>query len=165
MYNCNAGCCQQGVMVDLRERENILAHAELIQRYMEPQQDNNPDAWFDKEVEMDSDYPSGRVVGTQTRDYGCVFLDSGGRCVLQKAAVGEGMSKFAIKPFFCFAFPITIEQGIIMVDDPEFTNRTECCSLVERGSLSAFEVCAEELAFVVGKEGFKELQELSRKNV
>lgn len=165
MYNCNATCCQHGVMVDLEERENILTHAELIQKYMEPHQDKNPDGWFDKEEEFDLDYPSGRVVGTQTRDYGCVFLDSSGRCVLQKAAMGEGMSKFALKPFFCFAFPITIEQGVLTVDDLDFINRVECCALVEHGSLSAMEVCAEELEFVVGKEGFKEMQEISNKNM
>ncbi|MBI3787155.1 MAG: hypothetical protein HY276_02765, partial [Ignavibacteriales bacterium] len=67
MYNCNATCCQHGVMVDIEERENILAYAELIQKFMEPHQDKNPDSWFDNEEEFDPDYPSGRIVGTQTR--------------------------------------------------------------------------------------------------
>lgn len=162
MANCNATCCKQGVMVDLVEREKILTHASLIQRYMEPHMEKNPDVWFDTEEEQDLDFPSGRAVGTQTRDYGCVFLDSAGRCVLQKAAAAEGMSKFALKPFFCFAFPITIERGVVMVDDPEFTTRPECCSTVRSGTQPALDVCVEELEFVLGKAGFGELQSVAK---
>jgi hypothetical protein len=164
MINCNATCCRQGVMIDPAERENILAHTELVQQHMEPHMDKDPVGWFDAEEEIDLDFPSGRAVGTQTRDYGCVFLDSKGWCVLQRAAVAEGMSKFALKPFFCFAFPITVENGVVMVDDPEFTDRPECCSAVPDGALKVIEVCEEELVHVLGKEGFKELKSLNTRN-
>jgi hypothetical protein len=73
------------------------------------------------------------------------------------------MSKFALKPFFCFAFPITIESGVLTVDDPEFTNRSECCSVDSNGSKPVFEICAEELEFVLGESGFGELQSLAER--
>jgi hypothetical protein len=145
-------------MVGPGERNRILAHAELIQRYMEPHQDKDPAGWFDDDEEVDTDFPEGRAVGTQVRTYGCVFLDSAGRCTLQKTAAAEGMGKFALKPFFCVAFPLTIEDGVLMVDNPDFTGRTQCCSTAEGGELSVFDVCEEELEFMLGEAGLNELK-------
>ena len=162
MQNCNASCCQGGVMVDVEERENILRHADLVCRHMEPTQEQNQEKWFDNLEEVDNDYPSGTGVGTEVTDRGCVFLKSDGRCVLQTAAEEEGMPKHALKPFFCFAFPVTIDAGILTIDDPYFTHRPECCSMIPGGSSSVLEVCAEEFEFVLGAEGMKALRELAQ---
>lgn len=157
MMSCNADCCHYGVMADIHERDRILEHKDLILRYMEPQQEHDPSQWFEEEV-VDLDFPSGKAVGTQARDYGCVFLDAAGRCVLQKAAMGEGMHKFSLKPFFCVAYPVTIEHGELIIDDADFVNRPACCSVVKDGSLTIFDVCSEELEHVLGKDGLTELQ-------
>lgn len=161
--NCNATCCHYGVMVDLEERDTILAHVDTIKKHMQPHQDKDHTQWFESEDEIDLDFPSGRAVGTQIRDYGCVFLDNAGRCVLQTAAVEDGMSKIALKPFFCFAYPITIENGVLKVDDPNFTERHECCSCVPNGEQPVLKVCKEELFHVLGHEGVKELEEIARR--
>ena len=161
MQNCNASCCQGGVMLDVEERDNILRHADLVRRHMEPTQEQDPAKWFDHDEQVDSDYPSGTGVGTEATDRGCVFLKRDGRCVLQTAAEEERMPKHALKPFFCFAFPVTIDAGVLTIDDPEFTNRPECCSMMLGGSSSVLEVCAEEFEFVLGAEGMKTLRELS----
>jgi hypothetical protein len=163
MQNCNASCCQGGVMLDVKERDNILRHANLIRRHMEPGQVQDPEAWFDKEEELDSDYPSGKGVGTQTTDRGCVFLKKDGRCVLQTAATEEGMPKQALKPFYCFAFPVTIDAGVLTIDDPDFTNRPECCSMIPGGATSVLEICWEEFEFVLGSEGAKALRAIHNK--
>lgn len=160
MTACNATCCQGGVTLDVAERDVVLAHADLIIRHMEPDQERDPAAWFDDHVVKDLDFPSGIAIGTNFTDRGCVFLDAAGRCVLQKAAMAEGMPKFSLKPFFCVAFPITIEHGVLDTDEPDFTDRPHCCSVVESGSLSPVEVCAEELEFMLGREGFLELRSL-----
>ena len=157
MVHCNASCCQHGVMVGLQERDRILAHASMVQRYMEPHQDKNPERWFESEEEADRDFAEGRAIGTQVRQYGCVFLDSAGQCVLQRAAMGEGMDKFALKPFFCVAFPITIEDDVLMVDDPSFTERKQCCSTSDDGPLDVLDVYKEEQEFILGPTGFEEL--------
>jgi Fe-S-cluster containining protein len=157
MQNCNASCCQHGVMVDVKERDNILQHAGLIHRYMDNDQIRDPQAWFEEKVEQDADYPSGQAAGTETDGCGCVFLRRDGRCVLQVAAEGEGTASQALKPFFCFAFPITIESGVLTIDDPQFTNRPQCCSMIPGGSRSVLEVCRFELEFVLGSKGLKEL--------
>lgn len=160
MMNCNGNCCKHGVMLDVKERDRILEHTDLVLRYMEPRQDHDPSRWFEEE-EADPDFPSGKAVGTRASDSGCVFLDSAGLCVLQKAAMGEGMHKFALKPFYCVAYPVTIENGELIIDDADFVNRSQCCSTVKDGTLTMFDVCPEELEHVLGKDGMEELREAS----
>ncbi|HWP81523.1 MAG TPA: DUF3109 family protein [Bacteroidota bacterium] len=158
--NCNAACCRHGVMVDVHEKANILDHSDLIRRYMDSHQEHDPAHWFDDWEEEDADFPSGRCTGTQVRDYGCVFLNSAGQCVLQKAATAEGMPRFALKPFFCVAYPITLERGVLTIEDPGLVNRPCCCSIVEHGSSTAMEVCREELEFVLGQDGLNALRQM-----
>ena len=159
MSNCRGNCCKYGVWVDIEESKNILAHVELIQRHMEPHQETNPQNWFEGHTVIDKDFPSGIAIGTQMRDTGCVFLDSKGRCVLQTAAVAEGLDRFALKPFFCVAYPISIENGVLLFDDEEYPDNQQCCSPVPNGSLNVFDICAEELEFTIGPEGLQELRE------
>ena len=159
MVNCNALCCKGGVYVDVKERDTILAHAWMVRRHMEDVQQHDPDHWFESEEIIDADFPSGRSVGTQANADGCVFLKRDGKCVLQSASLAEGMGPYALKPFFCIAYPITIDHGELMIDDPTYTHRAECCSAVEDGPLSAFDVCMEELEFTLGSAGVQELEE------
>jgi hypothetical protein len=158
MANCNAECCRYGVFVDVRERDKILAHAAIIQRYLEPHQEHDANNWFDKNGIDDVDFPSGKAVGTQARPYGCVFLNSSGKCALQVAAIAEGMDRFALKPFYCVAYPIVIENGVLMLDNGQGIDRPQCCTSGGLHDRSIFNVCGEELEFVLGKEGMEELQ-------
>ena len=160
MNNCNAHCCREGVWVDPLEQQKILEHAHTIIRHMDPGQETDPARWFDGEVEEDPDYPSGRCEGTRTTERGCVFLDDRGWCVLQKAAAAEGMDKFALKPYYCVAFPLTIAEGVLTVDDPDFTNRTACCSTIDGGAHAPADVCREELEFMLGTDGLRELDSI-----
>lgn len=161
MMHCNAACCQYGVYADVVERDKILAHQELIQRHLETHQPADPSEWFERDEVVDEDFPSGKAVGTQAKEYGCVFLDSVGRCTLQKAAVAEGMEKFSLKPFFCVAYPITIEHHELKIDQPDFVNRRECCSAVPQATRSIFDICQEEFEHVLGVEGADELRGLA----
>lgn len=164
MAHCNGTCCKTGVLLDVGEKDKILRHADLVRKHMEPQQEKDSDLWFG-EVEEDNDFPSGQCVPTRVESYGCVFLNGSGRCVLQKAAMTEGLPKFALKPFFCVSYPVTIEDGEVITDDPDFTYRTECCSTVRNGSLTVTDVCAEELEFMLGREGFEEVKQLTKEEL
>lgn len=160
MMHCNGTCCREGVLIDLEEKATILRFVDVIHKYMEPTQVHDPSRWFDEDVQPDPDFPSGYCDGTATANGGCVFLNSKGLCTLQLAATAEGMSKYAIKPFYCFAFPITLDGGVLTLYEPEFTNRPECCSAVPNGTLSILDICQEELEFMLGSDGFEELKTL-----
>lgn len=161
--NCSGTCCKHGVFADIEERQRILAHTDLIRQHLEPQQEQNSDEWFEHNEVVDTDFVSGKAVGTQARDYGCVFLDSSGRCTLQKAAIAAGMHPYALKPFYCVAFPITISEGILIVDDLELEQHIPCCTIENAGTRDVFDVCQVELEYVLGKEGFAELKEIAGK--
>ncbi len=62
---------------------------------------------------------------------------------------------------FCFAFPVTIDAGVLTIDDPEFTDRPECCSMIPGGTRPVLEICWEEFEFVLGSKGAKALLDLA----
>jgi Fe-S-cluster containining protein len=143
---CNAACCRTGVWLDVAERDRILAHAERVRRVMERGQPRDTRRWFSRRSVTDADFPSGRAVHTRVVNGGCVFLDGEGRCVLQKASAAGPR----LKPFFCAAFPITIDQGVLTLDDHEHRSRPECCASRRDGPLTVFDVCRQELRHTLG---------------
>jgi len=159
MSNCNADCCSGGVYADVAEKEQILLHAELVRSQMDPDQEKDSSLWFEDEIVEDMDYPSGRAVGTEVYDDKCVFLNSQGHCVLQKAAAASGMDRYALKPFFCWLYPVSLDSGVLALDDPDFVDRPSCCKHGEKGDLSIFDVCPEEMKLVLGEGGFTELRD------
>jgi hypothetical protein len=160
MCNCNGTCCAEGVLLDVKEKELILAHADMIKKYLEPQQEKDTTNWFDNIIEHDADFPSGKCDGTAVQGNSCVFLCSKGLCALQKTAMAEGMDKFALKPFYCVAFPITIDEHVLTTYEAEFTNRRQCCSIVTDGPMTVLDVCREEFEYILGVEGLEEIEEL-----
>ncbi len=159
MSNCNSDCCSGGVFADMAEKQRILLHADLVRSHMDPDQVKDPSSWFDDEVVEDADYPSGRAVGTSVHGDRCVFLNGEGQCVLQKAAVSSGIGRYALKPLFCWLYPVTLDGGVLTLDDPEFVDRPSCCKHGAEGELTVFDVCPEELKLVLGEEGFTELRD------
>jgi hypothetical protein len=160
MCNCDGTCCAEGVLLDVKEKEVILSHSDLIKKYLEPEQEQDTTRWFDNNIEHDPDFPSGKCDGTAVQSNGCVFLCSKGLCALQKTAMAEGMDKFALKPFYCVAFPITIDEHVLTTYEPEFTNRRQCCSIVPDGAMTALDVCREEFEYILGAEGLMEIDGL-----
>jgi len=165
MYQCNGTCCAEGVLLDLQHKERILVHADLIKQYLEPLQEHDAEKWFDHNIEYDIDSLSGQCDGTAVQDGGCVFLDSQGLCTLQKTALAEGMDKFALKPFYCVAFPLVINGPELTTDDLEFKNRSQCCSIIPDGSLTMLDICREEFEYILGTEGLEEIEKLFKDEV
>ena len=154
---CSSVCCEGGVYVDLHEREVIMAHRDLIIRHMDGTQTTESSRWFEPDVADDPDFPSGQCVGTQVINDKCVFLDAGGRCSLQKAAVAEGMHKWAIKPLFCVLYPIEVTNGIVSFDEM-LQNEESCCTIGTSFGTPLFEACREELVHLVGTEGYEAME-------
>ena len=155
---CVGRCCRSGVWLDPHERDRVIAHADRVRAAMDPDQPRDMRRWFSRRTVSDSDFPSGRAVHTRVRHGRCVFLNGAGRCVLQ-AASPDGVP---LKPFFCTAFPVTIVEGVLTLDDKDFRAGQPCCDSTEGGPLTVFDTCAMELTHVVGAEGVARLRVLAR---
>lgn len=156
--SCASTCCEGGVFVDLRERDVIIAHRDLIARHMDGTQTTDSSRWFEAEVIDHTDFPSGKCVGTDVINDKCAFLDGAGRCTLQKAAVAEGMHKWSIKPLYCILYPIEISDGIVSFDDL-LQDEQSCCTIGPSFEVPLFEACKEELIHLVGEEGYAEMEQ------
>jgi hypothetical protein len=158
MSNCRAECCSGGAAIDITERDRILQQADLVRSHMDAGQEHATERWFE-DLNEDLDFSSGCAVTTRTHEDRCVFLNAAGRCVLQAAeeAMGDGT---ALKPFYCRAFPICIDKGVLSYDD-QLGLEPPCCGPVADGTLTIFDVCAVELDHVLGPEGAAELRELA----
>ncbi|HEY8150508.1 MAG TPA: DUF3109 family protein [Vicinamibacteria bacterium] len=154
---CVGRCCRSGVWLDPAERDRVLAHADLVRRAMDPDQSPDTRRWFSKRVVADPDFPSGQAVHTRVRDGRCVFLNRGGRCVLQKAS-SPGLQ---LKPFFCIAFPVTVDGGVLTLDDKDFRAGQPCCESTEGGPLTVFDTCGMELRHVLGAAGVARLRRIA----
>jgi Protein of unknown function (DUF3109) len=161
--HCIGTCCKAGVKVDVAQRDQILAHADLIRRAMSPGQEHDTRAWFEDTEIPDPDFPSGRCVGTQVRDHGCVFLDARRRCVLQTVTIATAQPGFDLKPFFCSAFPITITNGALWIDEMCLDAPEGCCRPSPEGPLDVLDVCEIELRHTLGSDGLDELRGVLRR--
>lgn len=151
--SCASTCCAGGVYADVKERETILAHQELIKKYMDETQTRDEALWFEGHEFEDNDFASGTCVGTREINDKCAFLDGRGRCSLQVAAAEEGMHKWALKPLFCILYPIEITDHVIGFDDM-LQDRQACCSVQPGFEVPVFEACKEELIHLMGEAGF-----------
>ncbi|MBI1210600.1 MAG: DUF3109 family protein [Alphaproteobacteria bacterium] len=157
MSSCRAECCGGGADIDLGERDRVLENADLVRSLMDRDQEHDTARWFEDFID-DADFPSGHAVTTRTHNDRCVFLNAKGLCVLQ-IAEGKMAQGETLKPFFCRAFPICLNEGELTYDD-QFETEPQCCSPVADGDLTIFDVCAFELEYVLGAEGAAELREM-----
>lgn len=155
---CEGGCCRLGVLVDVTQRDEILAHVGLIQRAMDDGQERDPARWFEAQDREDPDFPSGRAVATHIVDGRCVFLDSARRCALQTATIAAARPGLDLKPFFCTAFPVTITGGTLWIDELCLEMPARCCRPVEGGPRDVVDLCEFELRHVLGNPGLEELR-------
>jgi hypothetical protein len=146
------------VYADVREKENILNHKEMIRKYMDETQVTDEALWFEDRESDDADFQSGRCVGTREINDKCAFLDKRGRCTLQVAATEEGMHKWALKPLFCILYPIEISNNVVSFDDM-LQDEQPCCSIGPDFQVPLFEACRAELVHLVGEDGFRIMQE------
>lgn len=153
---CSGECCYYGVYTDKSEYEKILSLKDRIIKSMDDSQTKNVEDWFEEEQE-DSDFPSGIAVGTEVHNGKCVFLDKQGFCTLQKIAIEDAEHKWKYKPLYCILFPLVIFEGKLTIDD-EHLDRMHYCNKIENQSSTIYETCKNELKFVLGEDGFKELE-------
>ncbi|MEI7906650.1 MAG: hypothetical protein WCI84_04765, partial [Bacteroidota bacterium] len=139
------------------DRDIILEHKEEVKLQMDETQTQEHAVWFDNKQEVDTDFPSGFAVGTEVHNDKCVFLRTDGRCSVQLVSAEKYNDPWKIKPFYCIAFPIAVDHGVVTYDDYQ-DGKTQCCSIVSETNSSLVDSCKAELEFVLGKEGYSELK-------
>jgi hypothetical protein len=155
---CTTMCCGGGVYVDLAERDQILAVKDLISMEMDETQSPDPTMWFEDTEQQDSDFPSGRCIGTTVISDKCAFLDKFGRCVIQMAAVSRGLHRWTWKPRFCVLYPLEITDNVIGFDDL-LQEEQACCTVHGDFDLPLFEACKDELVYLIGDDGFEQIRQ------
>ena len=155
-YQCKTTCCSSGVYLDPNERDVILDHKEEIKLKMDETQTTNESVWFDNVRVDDQDFPSGYAVGTEVHNDKCVFLGKDGRCSVQLVSAEKYNDPWKIKPFYCIAFPIVLDTGVLTFDDYQ-QDKAQCCSIVSDTDSTLVDSCKAELEFVLGKDGYQEL--------
>ncbi len=162
-YQCETTCCSSGVFLDPKDRDVILEHKEEVKQQMDETQTENESVWFDNKPVDDIDFPSGYAVGTEVFNDKCVFLRKDGRCSVQLVSAEKYGDPWKIKPYFCIAFPISVENGMLTFDDYQ-QGKTECCSIVRDTDATLIDSCKAELEFVLGKEGYQQLAEYNKQS-
>jgi Fe-S-cluster containining protein len=154
---CSGECCYYGVYTDKLEHEKILEIKDDLIEIFDDSQTKDVSKWFEA-PEKDEDFESGIAVGTELYNGKCVFLDKQGFCSLQKLAMNQGEMKWKYKPLYCILFPLIIYDGAITIDD-EHLDRLHYCNKIENQPSTIYDACKEELEFLVGKDGMKELED------
>jgi len=160
---CTSQCCRHGVYLDTFERDDILAHADIIEKYFDETQTRIRSRWFDNNEEEDVDFPSGKCVSTGVHDGKCIFLNAVGRCTIQIAEIQEGLRRFSLKPYYCILFPIVKVDGVFQYDD-FCSGESDCCTASRESEVKMVEACCIELEHALGNSTYKEVLEYYKNN-
>jgi Fe-S-cluster containining protein len=158
---CTALCCASGVCVSFAERDRVLAHADVVRRYMDRTQVKDSTKWFGVRVRRDADFEGGRCVGTRVHGGKCAFLNGDGLCTLQITSAREPNLP-QLKPFYCRLFPLVIVDGVLGYDDL-CSGEASCCTFKRQGAVPVVEACRPELELALGATGAETVVELARR--
>ena len=139
--------------MDAKDHQRILEQKELVKAQMDETQTTDASKWFEPEVADDSDFPSGKAIGTEVINDKCAFLDKFGRCSIQLAAVAAGKHKWAWKPLYCVLFPIEVSNNVVSFD-PMLQGEQSCCTVTSAFNTPLFVACKEELVHLLGEDGY-----------
>lgn len=154
---CSSNCCKGGVWIDIAEHDVIMSKKELIKAQMDETQSTDDVKWFELEVVNDSDFPSGKAIGTEIVNDKCAFLDKVGRCSIQLAAVADGKHKWEWKPFYCILFPVEVTNNVVGFD-PMLQGSDMCCTVSSVFETPLFAACKEELIHLLGEDWYCEIE-------
>jgi hypothetical protein len=170
MKICHGQCCDWGVYMDKDFKDIILKFEEEIKDAMDEHQIKDSGKWFEKETEVDPDFPSGEAIGTEVyktpRNHTqCVFKDGHGYCSIQVAAVKNNMHKWAIKPKYCIMYPLTILDNVLTYDD-DHAAKLDYCGIDKKKNFTQtiFEAMTEELRFIMGEDGYNYINDYYQKH-
>jgi len=168
LHECLGACCGGGAWLDGEQLRIIVPHVEAIQANL-PEERRDPNMWFSA-PSAEEDSPDGAVIGTNVIDDPrhpggacCVFLRPDRLCALQVTSQQLGLEYPGLKPLFCALYPLQLRENEIVIDHETAQNLGHAaCLRACAGRRSLHRIFKEELALVLGKEGYEELDQLLR---
>lgn len=163
LKDCFGACCEYGVWIDLKEKERILDHSNVIVTCMD-EEHKNPEIWFDDEMEDDSYTESGWVVHSRLvwkkqpfKRKTCIFLRSDHKCALQVASEKLKKHHWFLKPFYCILHPLELNEfDQISLDDTQVLMEEARSCLRKSQQLTApIIIFEEELRYLLGNQIFE----------
>jgi len=129
--------------MDLLEMERVLHYAYQLEYEL-----GIPSSqWFQDEIGIDTNYPSGKTINTRIYNSKCVFYERNNRgCSLQRFCIERGMDIHLLKPMVCCLFPVAWENERLYVSG--FLDELPC----RNNGISVFEAQKGELMVYLGDD-------------
>ncbi len=168
LHECLGACCAGGAWLDAEQLKAIVPRVDAIQANL-PEDRRDPNGWFSAPA-AEEDSPEGAIIGTNVVDdvrrpgeTCCVFLRPDRLCALQLTSQQLGLAYPGLKPLFCALYPLQIHDGEIVVDhETEQHLGGAICQRVCAIRRPLYEVFQTELELVLGEDGYRELETLTR---
>ena len=170
LEQCRGRCCRLGVWVGMDQQAEIMAHRELVRRFLPKDQRDEAqwwgDTWVDEEALAEGkpyDFPFSAAVATNVVEENgrraCVFLAGDGRCLLQAASIAAGYHPWRLKPFYCAISPIYLENGTLTLADESAELLGDVrCQRDDGPTRPYYQVFHREIRHVLGDDGYAELE-------
>ena len=168
LHECLGACCGGGAWLDGEQLRIIVPHVEAIQANL-PEERRDPNTWFSA-PSAEEDSPDGAIIGTNVIDDPChpgetccIFLRLDRWCALQVTSQQLGLEYPGLKPLFCALYPLQLRENEIVIDHETAQNLgNAACLRACAGRQPLHRIFKEELALVLGDEGYEELDRLLR---
>jgi hypothetical protein len=167
LNECLGACCTGGAWLDVEQLTIIVPQVEMIKTNL-PDDRRDPNAWFSAPA-ADEAAPGGGIIGTNVVDdlrrpgeTCCVFLRPDRLCALQLTSQQLGLAYPGLKPLFCALYPLQIRGDQIIVDhETEQNFEGATCRRACATPQLLCQVFKEEMQLLLGKEGYRELEQLT----
>jgi hypothetical protein len=168
LNECLGACCTGGAWLDVEQLKTIAPHVEAIKANL-PADRRDPNAWFSAPT-VDENSPQGAIIGTNVvndpRRPGetcCVFLRPDRLCALQVTSQQLGLEYPGLKPLFCALYPLQVRDDEIVFDHTTVENfGGAACQRACAHKRPLYQVFKDEVMLVLGEEGYRELEKLTR---
>jgi Fe-S-cluster containining protein len=153
---CHDWCCSFGADIDIQNVERIQHRKEEILPFIRTSEVE----WFDAEYAYYEEYAGNQYTRINPQGPRCVFISKDQRgCGLHRYAISMQMDYHEIKPLVCILFPLSFEEGILLVA-PELDDDSLVCS---GAGHSAYQSLRNELEHYFGGELVEELDRIEKK--
>jgi hypothetical protein len=167
LQECLGACCAGGAWLDVEQLKTIVPQVEAISANL-PEDRRDPNAWFSAPA-ANEDVPPGAVIGTNVIDDPrrsggtcCIFLRPDRLCALQVTSQQLGLEYPGLKPLFCALYPLQVRGDELIIDHETAENfGGATCRRACANQQPLYRVFKDEVALVLGEEGYREMEELT----